>query len=216
MATEDGGSPATVDRPSVAVRGVLAYIGLSIAVGGLYMAVVFGARVLAGAGWVGTPGRLAVEECVDVESVTSDRDTVRTYWCSGTFHPDDGGPEIEDVTLKGGRGDAYVPPRPGSRCYGDRPDRPWWCEGDRPTSVAVRYLDGKAWMFGSGMWLPGTVALLGLCGSGLGLLLVAHQLVWPDPERRPRWLRRATYGCCGAGMAGWLAFLAALAFDVNG
>lgn len=216
MAAEDGGPAAATERAPVVVRSVFACIGASIAVVGLWVAVLFGAKVLAGAGWAGTPGRLAVETCVDTESASADRVTVRTRWCSGTFRPDDGGAEIEHVTLKGGAGAAYVPPRPGSRCYGDSPDRPWWCKGDRPTSVAVRYLDGQAWMFGSGLLLPGAVALLGLCGFGLGLLLGVHQLVWPAPERRPPWMRRTMYGVGVIGAAGAAGLLLALAFDVNG
>ncbi|MFD4142114.1 hypothetical protein [Streptomyces sp. NPDC058572] len=216
MAAQDGESAITTDRTSLAFRGISTYFALSLAIAGLYVAWLFGAKVLAGAGWVGTPGRLAVERCVDQESTSSDGDVVRTYWCSGTFRPDDGGPEIEHVTLKGGRGDAYVPPQPGSWCYGDSPDRPWWCKGDRPTSVAVRYLGGEAWMFGNGLFVPGSVSFLGLCGFGLGLLLTLHQMVWPDPERRPRWLRRRIYDICVVGTLGWVVLLAALAFDVNG
>ncbi|MEV6399057.1 hypothetical protein AB0M39_30465 [Streptomyces sp. NPDC051907] len=216
MATQDGESATTTARASLAFRGVSAYFALSLAIAGLYVAWLFGAKVLAGAGWVGAPGRLAVERCVDQESTSSDGAVVRTSWCSGAFRPDDGGPEIEHVMLKGGRGDAYLPPRRGSRCYGNAPDRPWWCKGDQPTSVAVRYLDGEAWTFGSGLLVPGPVSLLGLCGFGVGLLLTLQQTVWPDPERRPRWLRRRIYDICVVGTLSWVVLLAALAFDVNG
>ncbi|MEU0395932.1 hypothetical protein ABZ208_24720 [Streptomyces sp. NPDC006208] len=80
----------------------------------------------------------------------------------------------------------------------------------------MRHLRGEAWMFGNGLLVPGPVALLGLCGFGLGLLLTLQQMMWPDPERRPRWLRRRIYDICVVGALSWVVLLAALAFDVNG
>ncbi|MER5431909.1 hypothetical protein [Streptomyces sp. NPDC002588] len=218
MATEDARqadakSAGTTDRAPAWVRGLLAYIGLSLAVGAVWMTVTYGAKVLAGVGWAGVPGRFEVVECVDVET-TVDRGVARTRYCTGTFHPDDGGPDIEHVLIKGGRGDAYEPTPPGSRCYGDSPDEPWWC-ADGPTSVAARYLDGEAWTFGSGLWVPGSLTVLALCGFGLSTLLILHQLVWPDPGRRPRRLRRRVHDFTAVGGIAFVAFLVALAFDVN-
>ncbi|MEV8596125.1 hypothetical protein [Streptomyces sp. NPDC052012] len=89
-------------------------------------------------------------------------------------------------------------------------------QGDQPTSVAVGYLGGEAWMFGNGLFVPGPVSLLGLCGFGLGVLLTLRLMVWPNSERRPLWLRRRICDICGIGTLSWLVLLAALAFDVNG
>lgn len=215
MATEDARPTDTSGRAPAWARGLFAYIGLSLAMGAVMMTVTFGAQVLAGAGWVGVPGRFEVVKCVDVESPAADRGVVRTHYCTGTFHPDDGGPEIEDITLKGGWGDAYAPTPLGSRCYGDWPDEPWWCQ-EGPTSVAARFADGEAWTLGSGMWVPGSITVLALCGFGLSVLLILYQLVWPDAGRRPRWLARCRYGFTALGGIAFVVLLIALASEVNG
>lgn len=213
MATEDERARDTTGRASLWVRGILALLGLSLTVDAVRFVATYGAKFLAGAGWVGTPGRFEVESCVDV-TTQHDRYAVRTRYCSGTFHPDDAGPGIEHVLIKGGRGDAYAPPSEGSWCSLDTPHRPSWC-GDGQTSVAARYVHGEAWTFGSGMWVPGSIAVLGLCGFVLALLLILCQLVWPDPGRRPRWLRRRVYNACVVGAISFVVLVIALAFEVN-
>jgi hypothetical protein len=215
LAVEDETPAVAAGRRSVAGRLFFACLGLYLIVVGLGVAWAGGAKVLAGAGWAGEKGRLAVEKCVDETHEDSDHQTVRTYYCYGTFRPADGGKEIEDVLLKGGRGEAYER-RSGVYCNEDTVDRPWWCPAEDPAPVAVRYVDGEAWIFGSGMFLPGSVVLFGLCGLGLALLVITHQVVWPDPERRPWWLKRSQF------VVGWVfgaavaMLLIALAFDVNG
>ncbi|MGW4893777.1 hypothetical protein ACWEQL_16150 [Kitasatospora sp. NPDC004240] len=182
----------------------LLVVAFHIVAMGLWVLVQFGSEVLAGAGWAGERGTMAVSRCVDSYVSNADRGGGGTvHHCFGTFRPDGGGPEVTGVELKGGRGDEYAPPRPGSSCARPADVRPGWCGPDRSNEVPARYLHDKVWIFGSGLILPGGAALLGLAVVGGGLLVAAHGW-WPAEGLRPRPVRSAPKALVGLTVVGTL------------
>ncbi|GAA2750029.1 hypothetical protein [Kitasatospora cinereorecta] len=158
----------------------LLYVALNVVAVGLWALVHFGSETLAGAGLVGERGTLKVTSCQDRAYSTDHGGSGTTHHCYGDFRPDNGGPEVEGVELRGGSGDAYLTP---NSCKGSRSDKPWWCGGEHPDSVRARYVHGDAWIWGSGAALPTGGALLGAAVVGAGLLIASRTLKKPRPRR---------------------------------
>lgn len=191
---------------------LLVAVGVQIAGAALWMLVHFGAETLAGVGWVGEPGRLVVTKCYDGVVIPNGQDSGGSDpECFGTFRPAGGGPEVTGVEVQGGRGNEYLQPGPQATC--DPVYRPWWCGDDRPAGVAARYLHGDAWIFGNALFVPGSLALVGLSGVGLGVLTAARGIVRPNAGLQPPWFRLGLRVAGTAVFAGFLGVLLGLVLN---
>ncbi|MFF1869229.1 hypothetical protein [Kitasatospora herbaricolor] len=197
MAAEGGGSTRQYG---------LWFAALNVVAVGLWVLVHFGSETLAGAGLVGERGMLKVTGCQDRSYSTEHGGSGTTHHCYGDFRPDDGGPVVEGVELRGGSGDAYLV---SGSCRNSRPNQPWWCGGEHSDSVRARYVNGDAWTWGDGVLLPTGVSLMGAAVFGAGALIASRTLAEP----RPRWLDKAPTALWAALLAGFALTMLALVME---